>query len=226
MSTRHVLGASKAPFDAFNVGSRCGDDPAAVAANRDSLVLRLGLPAEPRWLKQVHGVAVAAGTGIDEPEADAAVGRAGQVLAIQTADCVPVLFCTDDGRAVGAAHAGWRGLAAGVIEATVASMSTAPGHVMAWIGPCIGGSSYEVGDEVRQAFLAGPTLADRAFSPTRAGHWLCDLVALTRLRLTSAGVSQVYGGGFDTLTDPRFYSYRRDGVASGRFVSLVWLRST
>lgn len=215
-----------APFDTFNLGSRCGDDPAAVVANRASLERRLALPASPRWLRQVHGVAVATGAGADEPEADAAVGTIGQVLAIQTADCVPMLFCTDDGRSIGAAHAGWRGLAAGVVEATLASMAVSPARVLAWIGPCIGQPSYEVGAEVRNAFVARNAAADTAFEATRPGHWLCDLAALTRLRLEAAGVTRIHGGGFDTFADRRFYSYRRDGAESGRFASLIWLDHT
>jgi YfiH family protein len=223
VSTRDVPGASRAPYAAFNLGSRCGDEPAAVQANRHSLVNRLHLPAAPRWLTQVHGIAVATAVGADTPEADAAVGGIGEVLAIQTADCVPVLFCTDTGVTVAAAHAGWRGLCAGVIQATVVSMGVSPGSVLAWIGPCIGAASYEVGADVRDAFVAASQQADPAFAPTRPGHWLCNLEHLVRQRLLAAGVTRIYGGGFDTFADRRFYSYRRDGAASGRFASLIWL---
>ncbi len=179
------------------------------------------MPAEPYWLRQVHGARVVRlpdlRLGI-EPEADAAVAERG-VLAIQTADCLPVLFCLPDGSRIGAAHAGWRGLAAGVLEATVLAMGGAP---LAWMGPCIGAKSYEVGEEVRAAFVDGDARAAAAFTATRPGHWQCDLYALARLRLADAGVAGIHGGGFDTFADRRFYSYRRDAGASGRFVSLVW----
>ncbi|HET8765053.1 MAG TPA: peptidoglycan editing factor PgeF, partial [Rhodanobacter sp.] len=187
----------------------------------------LGLPAAPRWLHQVHGrevieqgVAPPAG----EPDADAAVTRTpGVALAILTADCLPVLLAADDGSVVGAAHAGWRGLAAGVLESTLHAMRCAPDRVVAWLGPCIGGPSYEVGEEVRAAFVDHAPDAARCFAPTRPGHWRCDLAALARQRLAAAGVTSVHGGGFDTFTDPRFYSYRREGARSGRFASLVWM---
>ncbi|HEX7348188.1 MAG TPA: peptidoglycan editing factor PgeF [Rhodanobacteraceae bacterium] len=164
------------------------------------------------------------GDGATEPEADAAVTRAsGVVLAIQTADCLPVLFCTRDGSAIAAAHAGWRGLAAGVLEATLVALDAPREHVMAWLGPAIGRTSYEVGAEVRAAFLAHDPAAQAAFTATRPGHWYCDLYALARQRLHAAGVTQVFGGTFDTLTDARLHSYRRDGALSGRMVSLIWM---
>jgi YfiH family protein len=176
----------------------------------------------------VHGIAVVesgvvGGSGDDEPVADASVARGpGQVLAILTADCLPVLFTSADGQTIGAAHAGWRGLAAGVLENTVAAM--AADQVQAWLGPAIGASSYEVGEEVRSAFVDADAGAAEAFAPTRPGHWHCDLYRLARRRLTAAGVSRIFGGGFDTLTDDRLYSYRRDGANSGRFASLIWTR--
>lgn len=224
VSTREVPGVSAAPFERFNLGSRCGDAAEAVAANRALLETMLELPAPPRWLRQVHGIAVAE-SGMDgEPEADAAVTRVrGEPLAILTADCLPVLFCALDGSEVGAAHAGWRGLAAGVLEATLRHMRAPPGAVMAWLGPCIGAASYEVGVEVREAFVADDEGAGACFVPTRPGHWLCDLAGLARRRLQQAGISAVYGGGFDTLADRRFYSYRRDAARSGRFATLIWL---
>ena len=231
VSTRQVPGLSRAPYDAFNVGIRCGDDVADAEANRGSLRGRLGLPAEPLWLRQVHGVHVARpapsrGQSLysdpqlptPEPEADAVVADEG-VLAIQTADCLPVLFCLPDGSRIGAAHAGWRGLAGGVLEATVQAMDGVP---MAWLGPCIGPASYEVGEDVRAAFVDGDALAASAFAATRPGHWLCDLYALARRRLAAAGVTAIHGGGFDTFADARFYSHRRDAGRSGRFVSLIW----
>lgn len=224
VTTRMTPGNSLAPFHACNLGHRCGDDPAAVASNRAGLVGLLGLPAPPRWLRQVHGVNVAVDDagGVEEPQADAAVTRnAGCVLAILTADCLPVLFCTDDGGAIGAAHAGWRGLAAGVLEATLGQMGVPSSSVLAWLGPAIGAASYEVGEEVRAAFVAHDRGATDAFQATRPGHWSCDLALLARQRLHAAGVRRIGGGGFDTFTDPRFYSYRRAPV-TGRFATLVW----
>ena len=224
VSTREVPGGSAAPFERFNLGSRCGDAVEAVAANRAALESMLDLPASPRWLRQVHGIAVAESAMVDEPEADAAVTRMrGEPLAILTADCLPVLFCAVDGGEVAAAHAGWRGLAGGVLEATLRHMRTPSGAVMAWLGPCIGAASYEVGAEVREAFVADDAGNEVCFAPTRPGHWLCDLAGLARRRLERAGVSAIYGGGFDTLTDLRFYSYRRDAAHSGRFATLIWL---
>jgi len=225
VSTCEVPGASAEPFARFNLGSRCGDAPAAVAANRAALETMLGLPATPRWLRQVHGIAVAESGGDGaEPEADAAVTRTrGEPLAILTADCLPVLFCAADGSEVAAAHAGWRGLAGGVLEATLRHMRTPPGAAMAWLGPCIGAASYEVGAEVREAFVADDAGDEACFALTRPGHWLCDLAGLARRRLARAGVPAIYGGGFDTLADPRFYSYRRDAARSGRFATLIWL---
>jgi YfiH family protein len=224
VSTRQGPGVSAGPYGRLNLGLRSGDDAAAVLANRASLVTALGLPAEPLWLRQVHGTDVAEGpAGVDEPVADAAVARGpGQVLAILTADCLPVLFASVDGQTIGAAHAGWRGLAAGVLENTVKAMGAE--GIRAWMGPAIGGGSYEVGEEVREAFVAHDPGAAEAFQPTRPGHWLCDLYTLARRRLAAAGVTEVSGGGFDTLTDDRLYSYRRDGAQSGRFASLVWTR--
>jgi polyphenol oxidase len=242
VSTRQGPGVSAGPYGRLNLGLRSGDDLEAVAANRASLVTALGLPADPLWLRQVHGTDVALSSAVargavalagtdsaagdpagNEPVADAAVARGpGQVLAILTADCLPVLFVSADGQTIGAAHAGWRGLAAGVLENTVRAMDAEGVH--AWMGPAIGGGSYEVGDEVREAFVAHDAGAAEAFTATRPGHWLCDLYALARRRLAAVGVTQVSGGGFDTLTDDRLYSYRRDGAQSGRFASLIWTR--
>jgi YfiH family protein len=229
-----AAGVSAAPFDRFNLGTNAGDAPAAVAANREALRTLAGLPAEPRWLQQVHGTRVvrfhaaarAAPGGPAESLgpleiADAAVtSDAGVVLAILTADCLPVLFCSADGRTVAAAHAGWRGLAGGVLEATVAAMDA--DHVMAWLGPAAGPARYEVGEEVRAAFVDRDARAAAAFVATRPGHWLVDLPALARRRLAGVGVTRVGGGTECTMADPaRFYSYRRDGK-TGRMATLVW----
>ncbi|MEO8747914.1 MAG: peptidoglycan editing factor PgeF [Rhodanobacter sp.] len=227
VTTRQGPGTSPAPFSRFNLGLRSGDDIAVVGANRRALQAALDLPAEPHWLHQVHGTTVSRpspSTGTDEVQADAAVTCApATVLSILTADCLPVLFCADDGSEIAAAHAGWRGLAAGVLEATLAELHTPPVQILAWLGPCIGAASYEVGAEVREAFVMQTPAADACFAATRPGHWLCDLAALARLRLGAAGVQRIYGGGFDTFTDTRWYSYRRDGYRSGRFASLIWL---
>jgi len=225
-STRDApVRGSQSPFG-FNVGTRCGDDPEAVAQNRTFLRDTLSLPSEPRWLRQVHGTRVAVEPAKDEPEADAAVARTpGTVLAIQTADCLPVLFCNGDGSEIGAAHAGWRGLSAGVLENTLAAMHAPREKVLAWLGPAIAAQSYEVGDEVRDTFLTHDSAAASAFTATRPGHWLCDLYALASQRLRAAGVTRICGGGFDTFTDSRLHSYRRDGARSGRMVSLIWILS-
>ena len=227
ITTRLGPGISAPPFDRFNLGLRSGDSIGAVEANRGALQQALRLPSAPRWLRQVHGVNVAELGPLpsaDEPQADAAVSHIpGTVLSILTADCLPVLFCADDGSEIGAAHAGWRGLAGGVLEATLSQLQTPPPRLLAWLGPCIGAASYEVGEEVRSAFVASDADAVGCFAATRAGHWLCDLATLARRRLQAAGVRRIHGGGLDTLADARFYSYRRDGARSGRFASLIWL---
>ena len=226
VTTRLFPGESKPPFDRCNLGTRCGDEPGAVAANRAALIEALELPEAPRWMRQVHGIDVYDADAVladVEPETDAAITRqTGRVLAILTADCLPVFLCTDDGTAVAIAHAGWRGLAGGVVEETVARFGVAPASLMAWLGPAIGARSYEVGDEVRVAFVDRDENASVAFESTRPGHWHCDLYALARTRLAAAGVDRVFGGGFDTFADERFYSYRRHRE-TGRFASLVWI---
>lgn len=227
VTTRDGPGVSSAPYGRFNLGSRSGEAVERVASNREALVAALHLPSAPRWLHQVHGNRVAELGPLPaaaEPQADAAVSRIpGTVLAILTADCLPVLLCADDGSAIAAAHAGWRGLAAGVLEATIEQLQLPPARLLAWLGPCIAGPSYEVGEEVRAAFVDHAPAAAACFVATRPGHWRCDLAALARQRLAAAGVARVHGGGFDTFTDARFYSYRREGAKSGRFASLVWL---
>ena len=223
---RGPAGASLPPFERFDLGLRNGDDPARVAGNRALLVTGLGLPSDPRWLRQVHGtrVAVEPRAGAEE-EADAAVTRQpGVVLAILTADCLPVVFASGDGRVLAAAHAGWRGLAAGVLEATVAAMDVAPAEVRAWLGPAAGPDAYEVGAEVHDAFAGRDPGAASAFAATRPGHWHVDLYALARRRLQAAGLAPtaIHGGGLSTITDPaRFYSHRRD-PQTGRMATLLW----
>ncbi len=226
---RHGIGASQPPFDTFNLGNRYaadGDFPATVERNRVLLVEYARLPSSPLWLKQVHGVDVVrreTGASGDEPVADASVtSMRGVVLAILTADCLPVVFAADDGGEVAAAHAGWRGLAAGVLEATIAAMRTPAEHVIAWLGPAAGPLAYEIGAEVYRAFVDRDPAAVAAFVATRPGHWRVDLYALARLRLAQAGVTRVHGGGLCTISDPqRFFSHRRD-ARTGRMATLVW----
>lgn len=229
VTTRLAAGASQAPFDAFNLGAHCGDDAAAVAANRVALERRLDLPTAPRWLRQVHGTEVrefdpAAPAGDEVPPADASIARTPDVvLAVLTADCLPLLVCDDASREIAAIHAGWRGLAAGVIERCIEQLRAPRDTLLVWLGPAIGARSYEVGTEVRDAFLALSNDAADAFAPTRPGHWHCDLYALARQRLAALGVERVYGGACDTFADERFYSYRRQ-ARTGRFASLIWRR--
>lgn len=216
-------GVSVAPYDGFNLGTHVGDAPSAVAANRAQLASLL--PAAPKWLEQVHGVRVVEAAGLVEvPCADAAVTReAGVVCAVMTADCLPVLLSARDGSVVGIAHAGWRGLAAGVIESTIAAMNTPPQSLIAWLGPAIGPTAFEVGEDVRAAFVAIDPASEADFTAAGQGKWFADIFALARRRLARAGVAQVFGGGLCTFTDAkRFYSYRRDRV-TGRMASLIWL---
>ncbi|AAU92714.1 peptidoglycan editing factor PgeF [Methylococcus capsulatus] len=220
-STLRPAGVSAGVYAGLNLGSHVGDDPAAVAANRALLRRDLGLPAEPAWLRQVHGnEAVEAGREA-EPEADASyTWNAGVVCAVMTADCLPVLLCTRDGAGLAAVHAGWRGLADGVIERAVAALGTS--DLLAWLGPAIGPEAFEVGDEVRAVFLSRDAESDAAFRPGDNGRWLADIYLLARLRLRRLGISDVYGGHWCTYSDEsRFFSYRRDGV-TGRMATLVW----
>jgi hypothetical protein len=183
------------------------------------------LPAEPRWLKQVHGVAVIDASRYAGPvEADAAFTKEkGVVCTVMVADCMPVLLADEKGKAVAAAHAGWRGLSSGVIEATVGAMGVTAQRLHAWLGPAIGPTIYEVGAEVRDAFLARDALAETAFAPTRPGHWNLDLYAVARQRLSALGITRVSGGGFCTHTEKeRFFSYRRD-KAMQRMAAAIWL---
>jgi YfiH family protein len=224
-STTRGGGVSKAPYESFNLAGHVGDTAAAVSENRARLQRRLQLPDQPLWLEQVHGCKVVDVADADVlPAADASVSRLpGRVCAVMTADCLPVLFCDRAGTAVGAAHAGWRGLAAGVLEATVAALGVAPASLLAWLGPAIGPEAFEVGYEVRDAVTRRHAGAVAGFARGHNGRWLADIYRLARMRLEAAGVSAVYGGGFCTYSEPeRFYSYRRDRV-TGRMASLIWL---
>ncbi len=221
MSTR-TGGVSTGPYASLNLGGHVQDDPVSVAANR--ALLRQILPAEPVWLNQVHGTVVVQADSVNGvPDADAIFTRVpNTVCAVLTADCLPVLFCARDGSVVAAAHAGWRGLAAGVLEAALAAIQVPPGDVMAWMGVAIGPDAFEVGDEVRDRFIADHSESTTAFFPYH-GKWLADIYTLARIRLKTCGVTAIYGGGLCTYTDAaRFYSYRRDGK-TGRMASLIWL---
>jgi purine-nucleoside/S-methyl-5'-thioadenosine phosphorylase / adenosine deaminase len=216
-------GVSAGPYASFNVSDHVGDDPEAVRHNRARL--RTRLPAEPKWLKQVHGARVAFVDGALYPkEADGAAARQpGTVCAVMVADCLPVLFCDEAGTTVGIAHAGWRGIASGILEQTVAAMGAAPSSLLAYFGPAIGPAAFEVGEEVRQAFVGPESDSAEAFVPGTPGKWMCDLYAIAKRRLVAAGVTRIYGGGLCTLLDAeRFYSFRRDG-ATGRMAALIWL---
>jgi YfiH family protein len=228
-ATTRAGGVSRGAYASLNLGAHVGDDPAAVRENRRRVAEALALPAEPLWLAQVHGatVATAAGAAPLPVVADAIVAAApGQVCAVLTADCLPVLFCDDAGTRVAAAHAGWRGLAAGVLEATVAALVAAgapAATLQAWIGPAIGAAAYEVGPEVREALLARDAEAAPAFAANARGRWQLDLAALARARLGRAGVTRVAGGTVCTHADAaRFFSARRER-ACGRQATLIWM---
>lgn len=231
-------GVSLGPYASLNLGAHVGDQREAVAENRRRLCQQLELPAEPHWLTQVHGIQVAdwdthcaAPTGSSDPAhtaavpADAAVTRRrGCVCAVLIADCLPVLLCTRNGDAVGIAHAGWRGLAAGVIEATVAALNVPGEQLLAWLGPAIGPDHFEVGDEVRAAFRAYDMGADAAFRRNARARWQCDLQLLARQRLQALGLRSISAESACTYVDAqRFFSYRRNGV-TGRMAALIWLR--
>jgi YfiH family protein len=220
-------GVSSGRFDSLNLGAHVGDDAAAVAENRQRFRLSCDLPSPPFWLTQVHGTTVVAEPAGDiAPEADAAVtARAGVTCVVLTADCLPVLFASADGREIGVAHAGWCGLQAGVLETTVAAFSSEPAGVLAWLGPAISQTAFEVGAEVRQEFLAADPGADGCFAANDRGRWQADLYALARMRLSAAGVQQISGGEFCTYGErERFFSYRRDGQC-GRMASFIYRRS-
>lgn len=249
LSTTRTGGLSAAPYASLNLGAHVADDAAAVQANRQRLRAAAGLPAEPVWLTQVHGIAVAdldsaahdaAAQGAADLDAaksqpwtaDAAVTtRPGRICAVLTADCLPVLLASQDGAAVAAIHAGWRGLAAGVIESALALMRSKAGAgaaIHAWLGPAISAAHFEVGEEVRAAFLRHDAAADAAFTSNSSGRWQCDLYQLARRRLQAQGISSIFGGGHCTYADEhRFFSHRRDvqhrGLAgTGRMATLIW----
>lgn len=225
LQTTRLGGVSRGAYDSLNLGSNTGDDPAAVGVNRQRLRADLKLPAEPCWLRQVHGTTVvdAAQRSAEAPAADASQTRASDVVcAVLSADCLPVLLCADDGSWIGAAHAGWRGLVGGVLEATVACAGLPPSRLLAWFGAAIGPAHFEVGPEVRAAFVAAQAEAATAFRAGRDDRWHADLYALARLRLQRAGVQRIHGGGLCSYADAaRFYSFRR-AADTGRMATLIW----
>jgi YfiH family protein len=228
-------GISVAPFQHFNLGTRCGDELAHVEHNRAALIQEYALPSAPHWLQQVHGMDVVR-LGVEnrnaacrsqqnqEPIADAAVTHSpNTVLAVLTADCMPVFFCNKQGSEIAIAHAGWRGLVGGVLEATLAKMRSERNDILVYFGPAAGALHYEIGEEVRQAFIAMHSDAHCAFTETRVGHYLIDMLAIAKQRLSVLGVTQFFGGEHCTLSDTRFYSHRRE-QRTGRMASIIWMR--
>lgn len=221
LQTTRSGGVSVAPYESLNLGAHVGDSPLTVARNRQ--LLNTLLPGEPLWLEQVHGIAVANADGARSvPKADASIARHG-VCVVMTADCLPVLLCDKAGTVVGAAHAGWKGLAAGVIEATVAAMEVPAQNLLVWLGPAISQAAFEVGAEVRAEFVAQDPQAASAFSPSQGRKYLADIYKLARQRLHALGIAEIYGGDRCTYSEPeQFFSYRRDGV-TGRQGTFIWL---
>lgn len=228
LSTDRMGGVSAAPFDSLNLGKHVGDAPRAVEENRRRLGEVAGEGVRFAWLEQVHGIEVVDAATVLEPvRADGSISRTpGVACVVMTADCLPVLFCDRAGTVVGAAHGGWRGLAGGILEATVAAMEVDPGEVLAWMGPAIGPRAFEVGEEVREAFVLHDEGAQTCFRRSLKNpesRWVADLYGLARRRLRALGVGEIGGGGACTFESERFFSYRRDG-RTGRMASAVWLR--
>lgn len=227
VSTTRLGGVSLSPYGSLNLATHVGDDPAAVAKNRELLRAAFDLAAEPAWLEQVHGVNVVDAAELGDAEtarADASVAhRPARPCVVMTADCLPVLFCDRAGTRVAAAHAGWRGLAQGVLEATVRELKVVPSELLAWLGPAIEAEVFEVGDEVRTVFLTRGDNREYAFVRNDRGRWMADLYALARMELEALGVGHVSGGDERCFADrTRFFSFRRDG-ATGRMATMVWL---
>lgn len=225
ISTLRTGGVSVGPYASLNLAAHVGDRPEAVAQNRGRLRAAAGLPGEPLWLEQVHGVDVLVHEGVPaERSADASVAfERGRVCVVMTADCLPVVLADRAGTRVGVAHAGWRGLLAGVIEATIARLGRDPQDLLAWLGPAIGAEAFEVGAEVREAYAHRSAILTGAFTPNARGRYQADLYGLARAVLAEVGVDCVYGAGWCTRTDAnRFFSFRRDGT-TGRMATLAWL---
>ena len=225
LTTTRRGGVSAPPWESFNLGAHVGDDPGAVAENRRRLHRAAALPEAVEWLDQVHGTRIRV-PGSDERCADGRFSdRPEEVCAVLTADCLPILLCNRSGTAVAAVHAGWRGLLAGVVEAALDCFPDDPSAIMAWMGPAIGPDAFEVGGEVREAFLEEDPGAAPAFRGGRGGRWLADLYTLARRRFQRRGVTGIHGGGFCTYQEAgRFFSYRREWT-TGRMASLIWLES-
>jgi len=227
-STTRMGGFSKAPYDSFNLGYSSGDERDAVNKNRDKLRQDLALPAAPIWLHQVHSASVVVAEQCENSvQADASYTQMpNTVCIIMTADCLPILLCNTAGTEVAAVHAGWRGLAGGIIAAALKKFQSPSSEILAWLGPAIGPEIYEVSEEVRQQFLSLDPATAAAFKPSANGKWLANLYALAKQLLNDYGVTQIYGGGFCTYTDSqRFYSHRRDQGKTGRMASLIWMDS-
>jgi len=225
ISTTRRGGASYGAYDSLNLADHVGDEPHRVQQNRRLLATAQQLPAKPAWLDQQHGCNVACiDEGPPQVAADAAyTHRGAKICAVLTADCLPVLLCDEEGTRVAAVHAGWRGLAAGIIEAALDKLEPEKRRIYAWLGPAIGPQVYEIDNVVRSRLLQADSQADAAFVATREGHWTADIYELARRRLLCAGVKDIFGGDFCTFRDPeRFFSYRRQG-ACGRMASLIWL---
>ncbi len=223
-TTTRQGGASVGPYTSLNLADHVDDDLQTVLANRQTLRQALNLPNEPCWLKQVHSINVVSSHSTTNCSADAVyTNQINQVCAVMTADCLPVLFCNRQATWVAAAHAGWRGLANGILENTIQAANIPPGDILAWLGPAIGPTAFEVGNDVRDAFIQTLPQAGEAFKSSKNGHWLANLYLLAKQRLQKQGVMEISGGDFCTYTDEqRFYSYRRDKV-TGRMASLIWL---
>jgi len=224
-STTRQGGFSLPPYDSLNLGDHVGDELHTVIKNRESLLIQAGLPESPRWLKQVHGTTVSFASSWQQgDEADAIVSEtSNQVCSIMTADCLPILLCDQQGNKVAAIHAGWRGLAAGIIEKTLAHFNCPSQDIMAWLGPAIGPTQFEVGSDVFTEFTAQSRHPHLAFQQTDSDHYLADIYLLAKQRLNASGVTDVYGGEHCTVSDSsRFFSYRRDGI-TGRMASMIWI---
>lgn len=225
-TTLRTGGVSGGEFASLNLAAHVGDEPASVAENRRRFCAEYALPTEPCWLTQVHGTSVArCDSASAPPEADGIVAKeAGVVCVVLTADCLPVLLTTADGSVIAAAHAGWRGLSAGILEAAVAALEMPPEMILAWLGPAISQAAFEVGRDVREQFVNRSEAAEACFSPNSRGRWQADLYGLASLRLQASGVTRIFGGGLCTHAEPeRFFSYRRTGTC-GRMATFIYRR--
>ncbi|EKD74083.1 MAG: hypothetical protein ACD_45C00083G0005 [uncultured bacterium] len=225
-TTTRVGGVSLAPYNELNLALHVGDAKQHVQKNRTLLKTRLALPSEPIWLEQTHSTIVVPATADNlGKEADATfASEPNCVCVVLTADCLPILLCNRAGTHVAAIHAGWRGLANGIIENTLKTLDLPSGELLAWLGPAIGPNAFEIGHEVRDLFLKSHPDTEQAFLPSPNGRWLGDLYALASLRLHTLGITNIYGKPYCTYSDKeQFFSYRRDGSKTGRMASLIWI---